>query len=97
MAKGLYKKFKIIDMETGEEDTSPSFTLKPVSDPAAREAILSYATYILESNPELYTDLVNWINAIEEKHGKYDWKAYWESLKSEDADDSKLISEEWTG
>lgn len=80
--RGLYKKYTVTNNETGETEDKV-FVLKPVADPAAREALLVYATYVLDTNPELRTDLIMWINAIEQKHGAFNWREYWEKLDKE--------------
>lgn len=54
---GYYQKFRVIDNRTGEEVTEPTFTLKLLSDPFARHAVLTYAQDIAEQNPQLLQDL----------------------------------------
>ncbi|MCM3257125.1 hypothetical protein M3664_04920 [Paenibacillus lautus] len=58
--KGLYKKYTIINNETGQEVEGEYFVLKPENDPAARAALIHYATRT--ENKELGKDIVMWVS-----------------------------------
>lgn len=90
---GLFKKYTVY--QDGEEVAAPTFTLKPITDPAAREAIMTYAAFILGDNPQLYTDLVDWINRIEEVHGKHEWPEL--STENDEGVDNNEESNNWDG
>lgn len=93
---GLHKKYRIFKGKSKQEDKSPAFVLKPVSDPAAREAIRVYATFIIDDNPDLYLDLVEWINKIEDRYGIYDWEKHQEEYKQvEPEKPDNRVGEEW--
>lgn len=58
--KGLYNKYTIIKNETGKKVTDRCFVLKPDQDPAAREALRTYAK--ATKNEELAKDLLRLAN-----------------------------------
>ena len=60
--KGLYNKYTVINNVTGNEVSDDLFVLKPKNDPAARAAILVYAT--VTSHYKLSIDLINWVTRI---------------------------------
>ena len=62
MDKGLYKKFTVTNIETGEEVQEQTFTLNPKTDPVAKSALLLYANET--PNEVLSQDLKNWLNNL---------------------------------
>ncbi|WP_049894990.1 hypothetical protein [Paenibacillus antibioticophila] len=60
--KGLYNKFKIVNRETGEEADGDFFVLKPINDPAARAALLTYAEKT--DNKQLAVDIKVWLHTL---------------------------------
>lgn len=58
----LFKKYTVINNNT-DETVEDAFVLRPVSDPAAREAIREYATRTTDG--DLGKDLLQWLQKIE--------------------------------
>jgi len=63
--RGLYRKYRVIKRGTGQEITGPVFVLRPDRDPAAREALLTYAR--TTPNKVLAEDIESWLAAKEEE------------------------------
>ncbi len=63
MAKGLFTKYSVTNIETGEA-VEGVFVLKPETDLHARRALLSYAESTDFENPTLATDLRAWVNYL---------------------------------
>lgn len=68
--KGLYNKYQIINRETGKESEGDYFVLKPVTDPAARAALMAYAE--ATDNEQLATEISLWVSMLPEL-AKCDW------------------------
>jgi hypothetical protein len=64
--KGLYAKYDVRKVETGEEVYN-CFVLRPDKDPAAVYALVEYARNT--DNQELKRDIANWLKAITGKEG----------------------------
>ena len=62
MEKGLYKKFSVINIETGEEVQEQTFTLNPQTDPIAKSALMHYANET--PNEALSRDLKIWLQDL---------------------------------
>jgi len=61
---GLYDKFIIIDKRTNKVVEENTFTLVPSRDTAAQEALLLYADIIEKDNPELASNLRDWMDSL---------------------------------
>ena len=61
--RGLYDKYKVINNETKEEETTV-FVLNPLKDKVAREAIRCYAKHT--RNKVLSRDLDRWVKEFED-------------------------------
>jgi hypothetical protein len=62
LEQGLYKKFTVINNETGEEVQEQTFTLNPQTDPIAKSALLHYASET--PNQALRNDIRNWLQDL---------------------------------
>jgi hypothetical protein len=60
--KGLYKKYRVIEVATGEEVEEPTFTFKLQSDQYAIAPMMAYAEAIKDVNPKLYTDILRFFD-----------------------------------
>jgi hypothetical protein len=69
--KGLYRKFEVRSVRTGEYIPS-AFVMLPEKDPAAVVALRQYALNIEPENPVLSADILHWIGTIVEKEK---WKS----------------------
>jgi len=64
--KGLYRKFEVRSVRTGEYIPS-TFVMLPEKDPAAVVALRQYALNIRPENPVLSADILHWMETIVEK------------------------------
>ncbi|GIO33105.1 hypothetical protein J2TS6_42460 [Paenibacillus albilobatus] len=58
--EGLYKKYTVINNDTGKEVEGEYFILKPENDPAARAALIHYA--VNSDNKQLGEDIILWVS-----------------------------------
>lgn len=64
---GLYSKYYVVNRETHRE-VDNCFVLRPATDPAAMIAMAVYAGAVKDSNPELFQNIMDWLNNITKLH-----------------------------